>query len=162
MPSSQKVDITCRTIEAAYWLWLGCWSNDVENPQNSALSSPTPAPTHTEWPSQEEPGSGLSASAPVSGVSAPGCANGVWLSLRPVSVTQKNKASTMSSSNVQSIDLPMDCTAWRFWMMRQLNGSSTYAPRSSAAKQWIVTTGSNDEEAECLVNTVIESVVVGK
>ena len=57
--------------------------------------------------------------------------------LRPVSVAQKNKPSTMSSSNVQSIDLPMDCTAWRFWAMRQPNGCSTPSPNSSAAKQWI-------------------------
>jgi len=41
----------------------------------------------------------------------------------------------------------MDCTAWRFWMMRQLNDCSMPAPRSSAAKQWIVATDSNDEEA---------------
>jgi len=42
----------------------------------------------------------------------------------------------MLSSNVQSIDLLMDCMAWRFWTMRQPNGCSTPAPRSSAAKQW--------------------------
>ena len=53
----------------------------------------------------------LNASAPVSDVSAPACTNGVWHSLRPVSVAQKNKPSTMSSSNVQPIDLPTDCTA---------------------------------------------------
>ena len=87
--------------------------------------------------SHEESGSGLTASAPVSDVSAPACTNGVWPSLRPVSVAQKNKPSTMSSSNVRSIELPMDCTAWRFWTMRQPNGCSTPAPRSSSAKQWI-------------------------
>ena len=43
----------------------------------------------------------------------------------------------MLSSNVQSIDLLMDCTAWRSWTMRQSNGYSTPAPRSSAAKQWL-------------------------
>jgi len=31
--------------------------------------------------------------------------------LRPVSVAQKNKPSTMLSSNVQSIDLPVGCMA---------------------------------------------------
>jgi len=101
------------------------------------LSSPTPAPTLPEWPSQEEPASGLTASAPVSEASAPACTNGVWPSLPPVSVSQTNKPSTMFSSSVQSIDLRMDCTAWRFWTMRQSNGCSTSAPRSSAAKQWI-------------------------
>ena len=84
-----------------------------------------------EWPSQEEPRSSLTASAPVSDVSAPACTNGVWPPLRPVSVVQKNKPSTMLSSNVQSIDLPMECKAWRFWTMRQLNDCSTSAPRSS-------------------------------
>ena len=42
----------------------------------------------------------------------------------------------MLSSNVQSIDLPIDYMAWRFWTMRQTNGCSTPALRSSAAKQW--------------------------
>jgi len=106
-------------------------------PQDSAFSFQTPVPTFLEWPSQEEPGSGLSASAPVLDVSAPACTNGVWPPLRSVSVAQINKLSTMLSSNVQSIDLPMDCTAWRFWTMRQPNGCSTPAPRSSAAKQGI-------------------------
>jgi len=53
----------------------------------------------TVWPSQEEPGPGLTASAPVSGFSAPACTNRVCPPLRPVSVAQKNKPSTM------------DCTA---------------------------------------------------
>jgi len=51
---------------------------------------------------------------------------------RPVRVAQKNKPSTMLSSNVQSIDLATG-----------LHG--TY-PRSSAAKHWNVTSRSNDEE----------------
>jgi len=101
--------------------------------QFTLLSSPTSAPTLLE-PSQEQPGSGSTASAPVPDVSAPACTNGVWPPLRPVSEAQKNKPSTMSSSNVQPIDLPMECTAWRFWTMRQPNGCSTPAPRSSAAK----------------------------
>jgi len=46
----------------------------------------------------------------VSGVSAPLCTNGVWPPLRPVSVAQKSKPSTVLSSNVQAIDLLMDCT----------------------------------------------------
>ena len=82
------------------------------------------------------PGSALSASAPVSDVSALACTNGVWSPLRPVSVAQKNKPSTMLSSYVQSIDFSMDCMAWRFWTMRQPNGCSTPALRSSAAKKW--------------------------
>ena len=60
----------------------------------------------------------------------------VWPPLRPVSVAQRNKPSIMLSSNVQSIDLRMDCMAWRFWTMGQPNGCSTPAPRSSWAKQW--------------------------
>jgi len=47
-----------------------------------------------------------------------------------VSVAQKNKPSTMLSSNVQSINLLMDRTAWQFRTMRQQNGCSTSAPRS--------------------------------
>ena len=60
---------------------------------------------------QEEPGSDLTASPPVSDVSAPACTNWVWPPLWPVSVAQKNKPSTMLSSKVQSIDLPADCMA---------------------------------------------------
>ena len=48
-------------------------------PQDSAFSSPTPAPTPLEWPSQEEPRSGSTASASVSDVSAPACTNGYGL-----------------------------------------------------------------------------------
>ena len=40
-------------------------------------------------------------------------------------VAQKNKPLTLLSSNVQSIDIPMDCMAWRFWTMRHWNGCST-------------------------------------
>ena len=54
-----------------------------------------------------------------------------------VSMAHKNKPSTMSSSNVQSIDLPTDCTPWRSWTMRQPNSCSTPAPKSSTAKKWM-------------------------
>jgi len=120
-----------RRITNGMWSWRTI-------PYASAFSSPTLAPP-PDWPSKEEPGSGLTASAPVLDVSAPVCTNGVWPHLWPVSVAQKNKPSTMLSYNVYySIDFPMDCMAWRFWMMRQPNGCSTPAPRSSAAKQWFV------------------------
>jgi len=38
---------------------------------------------------------------------------GYNLLLQPVSVAQKNKPLTMLSSNVQSIDLPVDCVGRR-------------------------------------------------
>ena len=85
--------------------------------------------THTpEWPSQEEPGSGSTASAPMSDVSAPARTNGDWPPLRPVSVAQVNKPSTMSSSTVHSINLPTDYTVWWFWTMRQSNDCLTSDP----------------------------------
>jgi len=86
--------------------------------QVSVLSSLTPAPTLPKWLCQEQRGSGLTASAPVSNVFTPAYTNVVWHLLRLVGMVQKNKPSTMLSSNVQSIDLPMECTAWRFWMTR--------------------------------------------
>jgi len=63
-------------------------------------------------------------------------------------VAQTNKLWTMLSSTAQSIDLLMYCAAWRFWTMRQSNGCSTPAPRSSAANQWfeLWRTRSNEEE----------------
>jgi len=62
------------------------------------------------------------ASAPASIDSAPVCTNGGWVFLQLVNVAKKIKPSTMLSSNVQPIDVSMDCTAWRIWMMRQLIG----------------------------------------
>jgi len=73
----------------------------------------------------------------------------VWLPLRTVSVAQKNEPSTMLSTNVQSIDLPMNCTALRFWTMRQSNGCSTPAPRSSAAKQWLEELAQKKKKTRC-------------
>jgi len=57
-------------------------------------------------------GTRLTASAPMSDVSAPAYTNGLWPLLRPVSESQKNKPPTMLSYNVQSTDLHMDCTIW--------------------------------------------------
>ena len=57
-------------------------------------------PTPRKRPCQEQSGSGLTASAMVSDISAPAYTNGVWPPLRPVSVAQKNKQSAMLSSNV--------------------------------------------------------------
>ena len=87
-------------------------------PQDSAFLFPTPVPTpRNQWPSQEEPGSGFTASAPVSDVSTPACTNGVWPPLQPVWRRRTNRRPCMLSSNVQFIDLPVDCMAWRFWTM---------------------------------------------
>ena len=128
----QLISFSDNNIHAAQWAdpqWNAEW---VENPTRLPTSIPDPG-THTpEWPSQEEPESGSTASAPVSDVSAPACTNGVWPPLRPASVAQ-NKPSTMSSSTVQSIDPHTDYAAWRFWTMRQPNGCSTPAPISRRA-----------------------------
>jgi len=105
-------------------------------PQDSAFSSTTPARLPRGDP-HEEPVSDLTASASASGVSSHVCTNGVWPPMRPVSVAQKNKPSTMLSFNVQAIDLRMECMAWRFWTMRQSNGCSTPDPRSRAVRQWL-------------------------
>ena len=58
--------------------------------------------------------------------------NWIWPPVWSVNVAHKNKPSTMLSSNVQSIDLLVDYTAWCFWTMRQLKICTTPAPRSSA------------------------------
>jgi len=94
--------------------WNAKWT---DNPTRPRLFIPDTGSHPPERPSQEELGPGLTASARVSGVTAHVCTNGVWLPLWPVSVAQKNKPSIMLSSNVQSIELRMDCTAWRFWTM---------------------------------------------
>jgi len=48
----------------------------------------------------------------VSDVSAPACTN--EMCLRLVSVAQRNRPFTKLSFTVQSLDLPMECMAWRF------------------------------------------------
>ena len=70
-----------------------------------------------------------------------------WPLLRLMDVAQQIKPLTMLPSNVQSYNnLPMDCTAWQFWMTRQSIGCWIPALRSSAAKQWAErTAGSNDD-----------------
>ena len=146
-------------VHAGHWADHQWKAERLDNLTSSVLSSPTLAPTLPEWSSQKEPGSGSTASALVSDVSAPAHTNGTWPPLRPVTVAQKNKPSTMLSSNVQSIDLPMDCMAWRFWTMKQPNGCSTPAPRFSAAKQWIegtaaqTTKNSRNREALRIIRT---------
>jgi len=53
--------------------------------------SPTPTPNYSELPSQEEPGSNLTASALVSEVSAIACTSGVWPPLRSVKMGAKEQ-----------------------------------------------------------------------
>ena len=73
--------------------------------RDSALSSPTSAPTILEWSFQQQRGSDLN--------TLPQCRTfpllltqmGLWPPLRPVSVAEKNKPSTTTPSNVQSNDL---------------------------------------------------------
>ena len=98
--------------------------------RDSVLLSLTSAHTLLEWLFQEQHGSGLTAIALVSYVSAPAYANGVWLLLRIVSAAQRNGSLTMLIFAVQSMDLPKQHMAWRFWMTRQSNGFSKPAPRS--------------------------------
>jgi len=138
VPAAQLISSSDNNVRAAHWAddhWNAEWADNPTRLRIFISLTGTHTPTR---PYQEEPGSDLTASAPVSGVSAPVCTNGVWLPLRPVSVAQKNKPSTMLSSIVQFIDLLMDSTAWRFWTMRNPKGCSTPAPRSSAASSgWL-------------------------
>ena len=98
-------------IRVVHWAdhqWKGEWLVNLTRLRTFIPDTGTHPPGMT---SQEQRGSGLTASAPVSDVSAPAYTNGVWSHLWLVSVAQKNKPSTMLSSNVQYIDLPMDCMA---------------------------------------------------
>ena len=115
-------------------------AESLDNNTRLRTSSLTSAPTFVECPCQEQREYGLTAWALVLDVSAPAYTNGVWPLLLLVSVAQKNKWSTMLSSNVKSSNLPMD------WMVRDSNGCSTPAPTSTATRQWIERTGTNDEE----------------
>ena len=102
-------------IRVAQWAdhqWNAEWLENITTLHTFIPDTSTHPP---EWPSQEESGSSLTASAPMSDVSTSACINGEWPPLRPMSVAQKNKPSTMLSFNIQSIDLPMDCMAW--WVL---------------------------------------------
>ena len=73
-------------ICAAQWAdyqWNVEW---LDNTTRLRIFIPDTGTYPPEQPFQE-PGSGLTASAPVSGVSASACTNGVWLPLRVISVT---------------------------------------------------------------------------
>jgi len=112
VPAAQQLisSSDINSIRAAQWAdhqWNAEW---LENTTRLRTFIPNTPPTLLEWPLQDQRGSGLTASVPVSDFSVPACTNEVFPPLRPVSVAQKNKLSTMLPSNVQSIDLLMDCT----------------------------------------------------
>jgi len=111
---------TATEVQRSGRIAVGMWSGWTTL-QDSVLSSPTPAPTLLELPFREQRGFGLTASATISDGSAPDYKNRSWPLLQLVSVAQKNRPLTMLYFTVQSIDLPMDCMAWRFWMTRQSN-----------------------------------------
>jgi len=133
VPATQHLICSSENIRVAHW---------ADHQSNAELAdSPTWVHIFIPDTSTHPPGMtlprrawvNLTTSAPASGVSTHVCTNRVWPSQWPVvSGGQKNKPSSMSY-----IDIPMDCTAWRFWMMRQSNGCSTPAVRSCAAKQWL-------------------------
>jgi len=100
--------------------------------QNSALLSPTPAPT-PEWPSQEQRGSGLTATTPVSDASAPALKNGDRLLCRLWVWCKRTNRRPCCPPISNPSTSPSDCTASWFWTMWQSNGCWTPAPRSNAA-----------------------------
>jgi len=112
----------------------------------SALSSPTPAPTHPEWPSQEQPGCGLTVSSTGAGHFRSCLCRWVMSSSAACECDAEEQTVDHVVLQFPILDRFMDCTAWRFWMIRQSNGCSTAAPISSAAKQWLWRTRSKDEE----------------
>ena len=128
----------------AYHRWKAEWADNT-----TILRTFIPdLGTLLEWPCQKQRGSGLTASAPVSDVSALAYTYGVWRPLlRPVNVAQvqRNKLTTMSFT-VQTIVLPMDCMAWRFWWDNRM--PSTPAPISIVRpSSWWQGLAQNDEEA---------------
>jgi len=112
VPTAQQlISFSDNNIRAAQWTdhqWNAEWA-DIPTRLRTLIPDTGTHPPGMALPRRS--GSGLTASATVSDVSAPACTNGVLPPLQPVSVAQKNKPSTMSSSKVQSIDLPTDCTA---------------------------------------------------
>jgi len=96
---------------SAHWAdhqWRAEWLDNITRLRTFIPNTGTHHPGMTlprrDWVRLNRPRNDVGRFAPV-------CPNGVWLPLWPVSVAQKNKPSTTLSSNVQSIDHPMDCTA---------------------------------------------------
>ena len=106
--------------------------------QASALSSPTPSPTPLEWPSQEEPASGLRPSVGRfrSCLYKRGMASfcGLWVWRRRTN--HRPCCPPMSNPLTSPRTAWPDTSGRPDGSMRQPNDSSTPAPRSSAAKQW--------------------------
>jgi len=114
------------------------------------FSSPTAAPTLLKWPCQEQPWVRLNR---LCTSVRHFCSSLHKLAMAPSAACEYGaEEQTVYHVVLQCliINLPMDCTAWWFWMIKQLTGCSTPAPRSNAAKQWIWTTRSTDEE-ECSI-----------
>ena len=64
-----------RAAQWADYQWNAEW---MDSPTRRRIYIPDTGTHPTEWHSQEETGSGLTASAPVSDISAPAYANGAW------------------------------------------------------------------------------------
>ena len=88
---SESLLVEIKKNTFSFWVWASLWVTSqwgVVFTFLATLPGPflTPVHTHadfsrqryTQRPSQEEPGSGLTASAPVSDVSALACTNAVW------------------------------------------------------------------------------------
>ena len=125
VPAAQQLTSSCHDYNNTRAALAGRITDEIRSgwrtQRDTLLSLPTIALTILNWPFWEQNGSSLTASAPVSDVSATGYTNGVWLLLRLVSVAQKNILLTMLSSNVQSIDLPWSARPdgfgrWDNWM----------------------------------------------
>jgi len=84
--------------------------------QHYALQIQTLLHISSEWPSQEEPGSGSTAFASVSDISAPACRNGICPPLRPVSLVHKNNRGPccppMSNSSTSPWTARPDDSGW--------------------------------------------------
>jgi len=84
VPAAQLISLSDKNnIRDADHQWNAEWSDNPTSLRIFILDTGSPAPTHAEWPSQEEPGTGITASALVSDGPAPACTNGVWPVLRP-------------------------------------------------------------------------------
>jgi len=110
-------------------------------PQDSAFSFPTPGPIpvgtlpRRAWVLLNRLGTGI--------LSFRSCLHKWGMASSAVCESgAEEQTSTMLTSNVQSIDLLMDCMAWRFWTMRQSHGCSTPARdlvrQSSGLKNWLI------------------------
>ena len=120
--------------------------------QHYALQIQTLLHISSEWPSQEEPGSGSTAFASVSDISAPACRNGICPPLRPVSLVHKNNRGPCCPPMSNSSTFPWNARPDRSGRFEIIEWLLNICPMIWCGQAVVRTTDSKEED-ECFIKT---------